>query len=156
MRDEFEQARALFDEALRRYETAKADLEAIQRILDERAMTGKVVTVSDLDAEELARIDFLYAREWLSRHKPALRGPASTDGDPPEIPPDYTRVCPRCGKPDYVVTDNEATFADARLVIHTLRCGGCGYLETHTVRRDENDRTHHAQLSAGDGMSKHG
>ena len=68
MRDEFEEARALFDEAVRRYGRAKTEFEAIQRTLDERVSAGKVVTVSDLDAEELARIDFLYAREWLSRH----------------------------------------------------------------------------------------
>ena len=68
MRDEFEETQARFDEAVRRYERAKAEFETIQRTLDERVMAGEVVTVSDLDAEELARIDFLYAREWLSRH----------------------------------------------------------------------------------------
>jgi len=29
-------------------------------------------------------------------------------------------------------------------------------LETHTVRRDENDRAHHASLSAANDMPKHG
>jgi len=67
-RDEFDEARALFDEAVAIYEAAKAEFEALQRTIHHTLMAGKVVQVSELNKEELARVSLFYARDRLSRH----------------------------------------------------------------------------------------
>jgi hypothetical protein len=69
-RNGFNEAPAtLFDEAVAIYEAAKEEFEALQRAILEQLRTREFVPVSELNKEELARVNLFYARERLSRHK---------------------------------------------------------------------------------------
>ena len=69
MVNEFDEARALFDESVAMYEAAKAEFDALQRAIHEQVMAGKALLASQLNQEELTRVRLFHARDRLWRHK---------------------------------------------------------------------------------------
>ena len=61
--------RAEFNRASAIYEAAKAEFEALQRSIQERLTLRHFVSVTELNNEELARINLSHASDRLSRTK---------------------------------------------------------------------------------------
>lgn len=74
--DESDETQVLFDEAVAMYEAAKAEFEAFQRVMRERLKSYKFVSVSDLNKEELARVNLLHARQGSHGANPIKSCPA--------------------------------------------------------------------------------
>jgi hypothetical protein len=61
--------RAEFNKASAVYEAAKAEFEALQRVIQERLTSRDFVSVAELNNQELARINLSHASDRLSRTK---------------------------------------------------------------------------------------